>query len=174
MPERVARSSPRSPGHQYRHTTTEDLAIPHADFPVVKSVEDVRGTETLPDAGIFGSGIGSRVGSPDCGRQDQFSAGTSSLSRVDVAGSVDRYPSPSSLVQPFASSPDLPIHPDIYVPTRGRLITDQIIPQIEETAGADGDGTNSIDHLPRDAAQIFVDTAYEVRLDTASFPRHAV
>ena len=150
--------SSRSPHHQYHCITPEDLAISHTDLPAMKSAENVQETEALSNAGILDSGpeIGPGVGrreSRDWGRPP-------SVSRLAPA------PHHHSPVRPPISPPDLPIHPGIHLPTRGCLIPDQVISWIE---GITEDGT---DRLTGDAAQVFTDTVYEVRLHTPSLPRH--
>ena len=164
MPERVPGLSSRSPGHQHHCITTEDLIVSHTDSPAMKSADNVRETEALPDVGILNSSLEIQIGS-GVGRCESRDYGhPPSVSRL---APTPRHHFP---VQPPTSSPDLPAYPGVCVPTRGCSITSQVISWIEEiTTEEDG-----ADHLTGDAAQVFAATVYEVRLHTPSLPRRTV
>ena len=116
---------------------------------------------------------GSSVGKHE--PRDHVGAGTSFVSRLGVAGSIDHRPPTSLHVQPPISSPDSLIHPDVCKPARGYSILYQAVSQIEETAtDRDRDGIELSDHLPRDAAQVLADAVHEVRPHAPSLPRRAV
>ena len=163
MPEIVPGLSSRSPGQQHHRITTQDLIISHTNSPAMKSVDSVRETEALPDAGIFNSAAGPGIGSSIDRRESHDCGHPPSVSRLAPT------PHHHSPVRPPISSPDLPIHPSIREPIPECLIQGRVLSWIEEIA-ADEDGT---DHIPGDAAaRVFADTVYEVRLHTLSLPRH--
>ena len=148
MPERVF------PARALVYHVASITITPHVDPPVMESVGNGWETESGARPGVGGHEPRNRA--PTCT--------TSSVSHLSVA---DHYPSPSLPEQPPALSSDLPINPDIYIPTHGRLIPGQVISRTEEIVTyRDEDGAESTGHLPRDAAQFLADAVDEVRFHT--------
>ena len=155
-----------SPARALVHRVASITRMPHFDPPVMESVENRWTTESGTGPGVARHESLDRASTPACT--------TSFVSRPNVVESIDHYPSPSLPVQPPVLSSDLPINPDIYVPTHGRLVG-QATSRIEETAtDRNEDGAELTGHLPRHSAQDFADAVDVVCLHAPSLQRHAI